>query len=261
MNFISTQAFILDTRDMNESDVIVDFLDDTGTRFKGMAKHGRRSRHRFVNVFNPLSLVRLRYVQRRACIWLQEGKLERCYLTGNESTLSNGCKHIVREVLLGLLPEGDSHPQCFELVLGALIELDKSRYSAINAVNIFLIRYAALMGYLPAFDRCDVCGASLSLAYRWVWQIAPFRTTCAVHFLTGTLKWEWDREVLKLLQIIPSLPAERLWNLHISAPKSPVLFRNLCTWFEILLQRELKSYRWVINTLTKDEKGQKEMIK
>ncbi|SFM51930.1 DNA repair protein RecO [Thermodesulforhabdus norvegica] len=253
MKFITTRAVILQTKDANEADVIVDFLDEKGTRLRALAKHGRRSRKRFVNAFGTLSLVTLRYRHYGDRLWLEDGKLEKAFSLGDDPPLVAGLKDLVREVLLNLLPEGEGNPENFFLLLGFLNALaSRQAERSVELTDIFLLRQTAISGYLPAFDRCDICGADLSSVRRWVWQLSPFRVTCATHFLSGTMKWEWDGEILSIIKSSISFPVGRLWNIRMSAFKAPVLLKNICSWLEMLISKELKSYRWIL------ERGLKE---
>lgn len=250
MSSSKTLAIILNAKDVNEADVVVDFLNQAGTRLRALAKHGKKSQKRFANIFNPLSLVTLSYRPYGERLWLEEGKLERLFLQGDDPPLVAGVKDLAREVVLNFMPEGEGNPENFSLLLGFLSALaDRQTEGAIELTDLFLLRQTHISGYLPAFEKCDICGARLSSLKRWVWQLNPFRVTCAVHFLSGTMKWEWDGEILGVIKGSVTLPVEKLWNIRISSSKAPVLLKNICSWLEILISRELRSYRWILQTI------------
>ncbi|MBW1975655.1 MAG: DNA repair protein RecO [Deltaproteobacteria bacterium] len=235
---------------MSESDQIVIFLKKPGIKLAGFAKGARKSHKRFVNTLQPLNYITLKYKTTPSGSWLQESKLIRPYIVGRENYELLGTKHVIREALLKLLPENDRYEGLFDLVISCLTVLDKKKkLEPAGILCIFLVRYMSLLGYMPPFDKCSICGKELEKTERWVWQLVPIRTTCAIHRLSGSLKWEWDLEILKILQNIPQWPVDKLWNIKITRSKQRTLLHNLSTWFEVTAHKKLRSLLWLQRTM------------
>ncbi len=245
------RSLVLRVRDVKEIDQVVIFLESSDVKRSGFAKGAKHSKKRFVNTLVPLALIKLKYRQTNRGIWLEDSRLEKWFIVGSESPLLLGVKHAIREVLLKFLPENDPHIGVFDLSVKTLSVLEQ-RNDFLNTLIIFLLRFGFISGYLPDFNKCSICGNDLVKAKRWVWQLEPFRATCASHRLSGSLKWEWDLEVLRILQCIANWPVDRLWNLRVSARKQKSLFKNIVTWLEVTFNKEIKSFKWIEQNLNQE---------
>ncbi len=251
MNESYVRSLVLRVRDVKEIDQVVIFLESSDTKRAGFAKGAKHSKKRFVNTLVPLALIKLKYKQTDRGIWLEDSRLEKWFIVGSESPVLLGVKHAIREVLLKFLPENDPHAGIFDFSIKTLNALDEKN-DFLNILIIFLLRFGFMLGYLPDFNKCAICDNDLIKAKRWVWQLDPFRVTCASHRLTGSLKWEWDLEVLRILQCVSMWPVDRLWNLRVSAKKRKSLFKNIAMWFEVTFGKEVKSFAWIEQKLNQE---------
>ncbi len=241
----TTEAIVLKVREVREADVVVWFLGEGGSLSRGLAINARKSSRRFLNCLEPLSLVTFSLVRYPSRIVLKEGRLQEAFLHLKEDHLLLGFGNVVSETIVRCMPEDDPHAARFPLAVEALQWLSAGRLDPMLITTIFLVRFMTVEGYCPSFDRCAICGSLLGAQERWVWQLAPLRCVCATHHLTGSLKWEWDREVLRFLQSVRLMHLEKTWHLGLSSSKRQPLFMSLCRWVETIIGGELKSYRWL----------------
>ena len=75
-------AIIMRVRDFGESDVLITFFTPDRGKLKGVAKGARRSKKRFVNSLDILSLVNLEYGPNRKgdLYFIHSGKLSEPYI-------------------------------------------------------------------------------------------------------------------------------------------------------------------------------------
>ena len=111
-------AIIMRVKEFGETDLLVTFFTRDKGQLKGVAKGARKSRTRFVNALDILSLVNLEYGLRRegALYFLHSGKLINAYpgLRSNFTSLSKASFMI--ELTEALFPQGVVEPRMFELL-------------------------------------------------------------------------------------------------------------------------------------------------
>lgn len=244
-------AIIVAVKELGEADLLVFFLDQRGTLRRGIAKNASKSKKRFINCLEPLSVVSLSYNQGRTGLLLTEAQLQMSFQVFREDPVVMGVGNLMEELIISFLPENDSHEESFALTLQALTHISERKLDPIFVAILWILRLMTLTGYALLFDRCAICGTDLDRKKRWVWQLDPLRCVCADHYLTGSFKWEWDMEVLMFLRAVRTMPLAHIWRLRLSSGKLLVLFRNICRWCEFVLQREVKSYRWLERVMAK----------
>jgi len=157
-NHIS-EAIIMRIKEYGESDLLVTFFTPDIGQLKGVAKGARRSRKRFVNALDILSLVKLEYSLKMegALYFLQSGKLINGHpgLRSDYATLSKASYMI--ELTEVLFPPGVADQKMFELLKGAFQLLDKGEQVAYVPM-IFEARALALGGFGIHFEKCCRCG-------------------------------------------------------------------------------------------------------
>lgn len=238
-------ALVITVKELEEADLLVFFLDERGTLRRGIAKNAKKSMRRFLSCFEPFNLINLSYLSTPSRLLLKEAQLQMSFPTLRKDPMIMGMGNLMAEVLVAFVPENDPHGESFVLTVEALRRLNEKRGSPLLIVSIWMLRLMLIVGYSPNFDKCSICRVDLEKKRRWVWQLEPPRCVCADHYLTGSLKWEWDLETLMFLRSIRTLSLDKIWRLRFSSGKHVGLFRNICYWCESILQRELKSYRWL----------------
>ena len=244
MKTSTTEAIILKTSDFSESDRLIHVYARDGGRLSGLAKGARRSRKRFVNSLEPLSLVELTYREGRTLAWVDACKLVEPYLALRTDVERWGYAALVCEVILEMAPEGESQPDLFELLRETLQRLSYGR-DALNVVLLFLLRFLDLMGYLPALEKCSVCRRSLEEATRWWWRLPEGAMFCPDHRPREGRERAYGIDLGTLLSIRQSrlLPMHRIWRLHFTQEKKKALFLAFVDTVRHHIRKDLKSLR------------------
>jgi DNA repair protein RecO (recombination protein O) len=154
-------SIIMRVREFGESDLLVHFFTSDKGRLKGIAKGARKSRKRFVNCLDILSLANIEYDLKRKgeLHFIHSGKLIDAYpqLRYDFSVLSKASYMIeLTEILFPLeMPD----PRMFEILKIALAELVQKEKIPFILIA-FEIMAMSLGGYGFNLEKCCVCGRS-----------------------------------------------------------------------------------------------------
>jgi len=156
-----SEAIVLRTYPLRESDLLVTLFTRMEGKVKGVARAAKRSKRRFGGALEPLTYVRAWYDDREG----QElTRLDACEVIespmAGEVTYARsvGLAHVA-ELLDQLMPDREASDAVFRLSLAVLQEL---RGSALwMPITYFELWMTRLMGFLPEFSECAVCGRAL----------------------------------------------------------------------------------------------------
>jgi len=156
-----SEAIVLRTYPLRESDLLVTLFTRLEGKVKGVARAAKKSKRRFGGALEPLTYVRAFYDDRER----QElARLDSCEVI--ESPMSGEVTYAravalahVAELLDQLMPDREASDAVFRLALAVLAEL---RGSALwMPITYFELWMTRLMGFLPEFSECAVCGRAL----------------------------------------------------------------------------------------------------
>lgn len=242
MNLVETEAVVLYAVDYGESDRIVTFFTLASGLVRAMAKGARRSRERFVHAFEPNSVVRLSFRQRRGLAWVESCRL----VEGNLALRSDPSRWayagLLVETTLRLHPENLPNPQFYELLCGALARLGKER-DPVNVAALFLVRGIHLVGGLPSLEFCGQCGRKLSESTTWTLSLGAGRFACQAHGLNHAGAITLDKGSAVLLHAMLQGPVERIWRFRLRKGMALEVVRAAAAWVEEQTGQHLKSRR------------------
>jgi DNA repair protein RecO (recombination protein O) len=154
-----TEAIILRTKDLGESDLIVTFFSSLYGSLKGVAKGARRSSKRFVNSLSTFSLVDVEFSERRSgdLVWVESSEL----LDGfpgirSDYNLLLMASYMV-EMTETLFPSNVPSSEMFQLLRWALGSISK-RQNADETMISFQARAMNIGGFGINLSRCSRCG-------------------------------------------------------------------------------------------------------
>lgn len=242
MNTVETEAIILSTRDHGESDRLISFISQHKGRLKGFAKGARKSRRRFVNAFEPFSVVALKYLERKGGLWIESSKLLEPFLDLRYDLERWSYAALATELVLELVPEGEPNGEVFSLLKETYLRLSEERDS-VNVLLLFLFRFLDLMGYLPALDGCTVCGRPVAQRARWAWAFSRGFFACAEHAPQAQDHIPLDLGTVMLIRKARQLPLEKMWRLHFTRDRRSSLLEVVLDWVREQIRKDLNSLR------------------
>lgn len=173
-----SEAIVLRTYPLRESDLLVTLFTRMEGKVKGVARAAKKSKRRFGGALEPLTYVRAFYDDRER----QElARLDSCEviespMTGEVTYARATALAHVGELLDQLMPDREASDAVFRLTLAVLAEL---RGAALwMPVTYFELWMTRLMGFLPEFSECAVCGRALN-GTRAYWHALADGLVCA----------------------------------------------------------------------------------
>ena len=173
-----SEAIVLRTYPLRESDLLVTLFTRLEGKVRGVARAAKKSKRRFGGALEPLTYVRAIYDDRER----QElARLDSCEVI--ESPMATEVSYAravalghVAELLDELLPDREANDAVFRLTLAVVQELrGASPWMALTYFELWLTR---LVGFLPEFTECVVCGRSLN-GSRAFWHALADGLMCA----------------------------------------------------------------------------------
>lgn len=157
-----SEAIVLRTYPLREADLLVTLFTRAEGKVHGVARAAKKSRRRFGGALEPLTYVRAHYEDRER---RELARLDSCEVL--ESPLASEVTYPravalahVAELLDELLPDREPNDSVFRLALTVLAALRGSDlWLPVTYIELWMTR---LMGYLPEFSECTVCGRNLN---------------------------------------------------------------------------------------------------
>jgi len=173
-----SEAIVLRTYPLRESDLLVTLFTRLEGKVKGVARAAKKSKRRFGGALEPLTYVRAFYDDRER----QElARLDSCEviespMTGEVTYARATALAHIAELLDQLMPDREASDAVFRLSLAVVQEL---RGSALwMPVTYFELWMTRLMGFLPELSECIVCGRALD-GERAFWHALADGLTCS----------------------------------------------------------------------------------
>ncbi len=157
-----TEAILLESFDLGESDRILSFCTKDFGKVKGIAKGARRSRRRFVGRLEPASHLRLffHHSEKSELVRVEDAALIEGYSELREDIESFAVTCYLLELTGAFTRPGLAQPAVFELLRGFVSLLAGGGESAL-LTRFFEVKLLSLLGYMPGFGGCVSCGAGI----------------------------------------------------------------------------------------------------
>ena len=173
-----SEAIVLRTYPLRESDLLVTLFTRLEGKVKGVARAAKKSKRRFGGALEPLTYVRAFYDDREGQELARLNSFEVI-----ESPLASEISYPravalghVAELLDELLPDREASDAVFRLARSVLQELrGPALWMPLTYFELWMTR---LMGFLPEFSECVVCGRSLN-GSRAFWHALADGLVCA----------------------------------------------------------------------------------
>jgi DNA repair protein RecO (recombination protein O) len=157
-----SEAIILRTYPLREADLLVTLFTRLEGKVRGVARSAKKSKRRFGGALEPLTYVRVYYSDKER----QElASLDSCDVLESPLATEVGYPRAVAlghvaELLDELLPDREANDAVFRLALSVIAGLRGPEIWM--PVTYFQLWMTRLMGYLPDFSECVVCGRELN---------------------------------------------------------------------------------------------------
>lgn len=172
MSVLTSEAVVLRTWPVHESDLLVSFFTRDYGRLKGMAKAALKSRKRFGGALEPMTVARAWFAERprQELVRLDQLEILRSPLSTPVDQARMAVLSFYAEVIDEALPERDPQATVFRLLASVLEQTSAVKPETVQAqspgpwmaLTYFSLWMTRLMGLLPDIGHCMVCGDTLS---------------------------------------------------------------------------------------------------
>jgi len=172
MAVFTSEAMVLRTWPVHESDLIVSFFTRDFGRMRGVAKAALKSRKRFGGALEPMTLARAWFAERPRSELVRLDQLEilRSPLSAPIDHTRMAVLSFYAEMLDEALPERDPQAAVFRLLASVLEHTTTAQSDIVQpqsggpwmSLTYFSLWITRLMGLLPDIARCIVCSEPLT---------------------------------------------------------------------------------------------------
>jgi DNA repair protein RecO (recombination protein O) len=168
MPVLTSEAVVLRTWPVHESDLIVSIFSRDYGRMRGVAKAALKSRKRFGGALEPMTLARAWFAERprQELVRLDQLEILRSPLSAPVDHARMAVLSFFAEVIDEALPERDPQETVFRLLVSVLEHTTAVKSEMVQpwmALTYFSLWMTRLMGLLPDIGHCIVCGDSLQV--------------------------------------------------------------------------------------------------
>jgi DNA repair protein RecO (recombination protein O) len=246
VNRLTDEAFVLATQVLGEADLIVTLLTARHGRVRGVARSARRSRKRFGGRLEPMTRVRVGWVEKPGRELHRIESLDglRWFAEMQADPLILATCAVLAEVSEAFARDGEPDEKSFDLlqVLLEALEDGADVWVVLRYFEHWLLR---LHGLLPDLRSCAACGRTPAAGESlWVERGMGVRcSACRDGSTSGLMKLRAaDRELLALMRT--RRPAE-LGGAHEAARPGGALEALLRGTVEAFAERTFRCYRHV----------------
>lgn len=161
MKSTNIRAYVLSTKQYGESDLIVSLFSLEKGKIRVIAKGAKKSQKRFVNVFEPCSLIQAQIMAPRysGLYLITEAQLIKNYTSIALDPLKFIHANLAIELVDLWCREEDNNSRVFYLLNWFLMQLEKMNLSIeLARISLFFqIKILVLSGYCPDIKKCIEC--------------------------------------------------------------------------------------------------------
>lgn len=162
MSVLSSEAVVLRTWPVRESDLIVSFFTRDYGKVRGVAKSALKSRKRFGGALEPMTVARAFFAERprQELVRLDQLEIIHSPLSSPIDPARLTVLSFFAEVLDEALPDHDPQGTVFRLLLAVLDQTTVEQpWMPLTYFSLWMTR---LMGVLPDIAHCTACGRALA---------------------------------------------------------------------------------------------------
>jgi DNA repair protein RecO (recombination protein O) len=156
-----SEAVVLRSYPLRESDLLVSFFTRSEGKLRGIARAAQKSRKRFGGALEPLTTVRVYWEDRER---QDLARIDSCDVIASPLTdpvdypRAVGLAHVA-EVLDEVMPDREANDAIFRLTVSVLAVLKRGvLWAPLTYFDLWVVR---LLGFLPELAACAVCGEVL----------------------------------------------------------------------------------------------------
>lgn len=164
MGLVETEGLVLKSYSLAEADKIVVFLTQGHGLVRGVAKGAKRLKSKFGGSLEPFSIVRLTFWQKedRELVSIQQSEIIKSFFEQAVQPHAFQKFAYLVELLNDFAPPSDPNERLYRMAKVCLETSDEHPEKLAQMVLYFELWLLKLGGYLPSWERCDICKRELN---------------------------------------------------------------------------------------------------
>jgi DNA repair protein RecO (recombination protein O) len=160
MAISKADALVLHSKKQGETSKIVTLYTKEFGKLTAMAKGSRGLKSKYLGALETFNYIDVVFYKKegRGMQYLSQASILAPFQDIHTTLGKMALAAIPCEIINRGEEENHSHPKVFALLLGALTSLEQNKKNLRNIVRAFQMQYAALAGFEPALDSCQLCG-------------------------------------------------------------------------------------------------------
>ncbi len=163
MGLVETEGLVLKSYGLAEADKIVVFLTQEHGLVRGVAKGAKRLKSKFGGSLEPFSIVRLTFWQKedRELVSIQQSEIIKSFFEQAVQPHAFQKFAYLVELLNDFAPPSDPNERLYRMAKVCLETSDEHPEKLAQMILYFELWLLKLGGYLPSWERCDICKREL----------------------------------------------------------------------------------------------------
>jgi DNA repair protein RecO (recombination protein O) len=164
MGLVETEGLVLKSYSLAEADKIVVFLTQEHGLVRGVAKGAKRLKSKFGGSLEPFSIVRLTFWQKedRELVSIQQSEIIKSFFENAVQPYAFPKFAYLVELLSDFAPPSDPNERLYRMAKVCLETSDEHPEKLAQMILYFELWLLKLGGYLPSWERCDICKRELN---------------------------------------------------------------------------------------------------
>lgn len=164
MRLVTTDAIVLRTYNLAESDRIVVCLTRAAGLVRGVAKGARRMKSRFGAALEPFTLIKLAYHEKenRDLVAISSAEILKSYFALNVKPEAGEVLAYMGELISEFAPPHEADERLFRMLVACVDALSMTEGAERQLTRYFEIWLLRLAGLFPDLRSCAGCGAELT---------------------------------------------------------------------------------------------------
>lgn len=239
-----TDGFVLRTLSYGESDLIVTFYSREFGKIKGIAKGAKKSKKRFVNVFEPFSLTRMIFSRknRDTLALIQSCEVIDHYAMIREDLEKTLTASYFIDLTDHFSPEGKTNEPLFVLLADFLSALTREKASE-AVIRFFEMRLLKITGFEPSLDACVRCKTPVTTGGKYFFYPQEGGIICAACARPERYDQSISAGTVRTLLLGKDLDMERIRRVCLSDDLAAQSRNILCGFITFVLGKEMKSFK------------------
>ena len=242
----SAEALVINRRNIGEADKVITLLSKFRGKFDASAKGVRKVASRRGPNLDLLNHIKVSFASGRTLDVITEVQTIDSFQKAKGDLEKVGYGFHITELVKEFLEEGQGGKEVFDLLLTTLNQLNKSENSQNlgKIMRSFEIKLLSHVGYKPQVEKCVVCGDKILELGNF---ISPEVGGVVDNKCSATIisKKAISADAIKILRFLQNESLDKIKKLNVGSDLNSELENQLRFYIEYLLDKELKSMRFI----------------